>query len=63
MIWEIRYEQVDMPEGFVSKAIKYAHTEKEALKLFAPKRPDKNGWTQTKRKAHVRIISINEVHS
>ena len=50
-----------MPEGFISSAIKHAHTAEAALKLFAPKKPDKNGYTTTKRKAYVQIISVNEV--
>ena len=50
-----------MPKGFVSSAIKHAHTAEAALKLFAPKKPDKKGFTMTKRKAYVQILSVNEI--
>ena len=61
MVFEIRYEQRDMPKGFICSAIKHAHTAEAALKLFAPKKPDKEGFTTTKRKAYVQILSVNEV--
>jgi hypothetical protein len=61
VVFQIRYRQRDMPEGFISSAIKHAHTAEAALKLFAPKKPDKNGYTTTKRKAYVQILSVNEV--
>jgi len=61
MVFEIRYIQNDMPQGFISKAVKHAHTAEAALKLFAPKKPDKGGFTMTKRKAYVQILSVNEV--
>ena len=61
MVFEIRYKQNDMPKGFICSAIKHAHTAEAALKLFAPKKPDKNGYTTTKRKAYVQILSVNEV--
>ena len=61
MVFEIRYKQRDMPKGFVSSAIKHAHTAEAALKLFAPKKPDRGGYTTTKRKAYVQILSVNEI--
>tara|TARA_R110002073_G_scaffold40953_1_gene116157 strand:- start:31 stop:228 length:198 start_codon:yes stop_codon:yes gene_type:complete len=61
MVFEIRYIQNDMPKGFISKAVKHAHTAEAALKLFAPKKPDKKGFTMTKRKAYVQILSVNEI--
>ena len=61
MVFEIRYKQRDMPKGFVSSAIKHAHTAEAALKLFSPKKPDRGGFTTTKRKAQVQIISVNEI--
>ena len=50
-----------MPEGYVGKSMKHAHTKEQALKYFAPKKPDKNGWTRTKHRASVQIISVNEI--
>jgi len=50
-----------MPEGYIGKCIKHAHTKEQALKYFAPKKPDKQGWTRTKHKAPVQIISVNEI--
>lgn len=61
MVFQIRYKQRDMPKGFVSSAIKHAHTAEAALKLFAPKKPDRGGYTTTKRKAYVQILSVNEI--
>jgi len=61
MVFEIRYRQKDMPKGFVCSAIKHAHTAEAALKLFSPKKPDRGGFTTTKRKAQVQIISVNEI--
>lgn len=61
MVFEIRYKQRDMPKGFVSSAIKHAHTAEAALKLFAPKKPDRGGFTTTKRKGYVQILSVNEI--
>lgn len=52
-----------MPEGHVAKCMKHAHTKDQALKYFAPKKPDKNGWTHNKRKLPVQIISVYEVPS
>ena len=45
----------------MSSAIKHAHTAEAALKLFAPKKPDRGGYTTTKRKAYVQILSVNEI--
>jgi len=50
-----------MPNGYVGKCIKHAHTKEQALKYFAPKKPCKKGWTHTKRKAAVQILSVNEI--
>jgi hypothetical protein len=61
MVFEIKYKQRDMPKGFISSAIKHAHTAEAALKLLAPKKPDRAGYTVTKRKAYVQIISVNEI--
>jgi hypothetical protein len=61
MVFEIKYKQKDMPKGFICSAIKHAHTAEAALKLFAPKKPDRGGYTTTKRKAYVQIISVNEI--
>jgi hypothetical protein len=61
MVFQIRYKQRDMPKGFICSAIKHAHTAEAALKLFAPKKPDRGGYTTTKRKAYVKILSVNEI--
>lgn len=50
-----------MPDGYVGKCMKHGHTKEQALKYFAPKKPDKQGWTRTKRKTSVQIISVNEI--
>ena len=61
MVFQIRYKQRDMPKGFICSAIKHAHTAEAALKLFAPKKPDRGGFTTTKRKGYVQILSVNEI--
>ena len=63
MLFEIKYKPASMPEGYVCKCMKHAHTKEQALKYFAPKKPDKNGWTRTKHRASVQIISVNEIPS
>jgi len=52
-----------MPDGYVGKCMKHGHTKEQALKYFAPKKPDKQGWTRTKRKTSVQIISVDEIPS
>jgi hypothetical protein len=59
--FEIRYKHSMMPDGYVGKCIKHAHTKEQALKYFAPKKPCKKGWTRTKQKAAVKILSVNEI--
>ena len=61
MLFEIKYKHASMPDGYVGKCMKHAHTKEQALKYFAPKKPDKQGWTRTKRKTSVQIISVNEI--
>ena len=61
MIFEIRYKNASMPEGYIGKCIKHAHTKEQALKYLSPKKPDKQGWTRTKHKAQVQILSVNEI--
>ncbi len=63
MLFEIKYKHASMPEGYVGKCMKHAHTKEQALKYFAPKKPDKQGWTRTKRKTSVQIISVDEIPS
>jgi hypothetical protein len=63
VLFEIKYKHASMPDGYVGKCMKHAHTKEQALKYFAPKKPDKQGWTRTKRKTSVQIISVNEIPS
>ena len=63
MLFEIKYKHASMPDGYVGKCMKHAHTKEQALKYFAPKKPDKQGWTRNKRKTPVQIISVNEIPS
>ena len=50
-----------MADDYVGKCIKHAHTKEQALKYFAPKKPDKKGLTRTKHGASVQIISVDEI--
>jgi hypothetical protein len=63
VLFEIKYKHSMMPEDYVGRSMKHAHTKEQALKYFAPKKPDKNGWTRTKHRASVQIISVNEIPS
>lgn len=63
MLFEIKYKHASMPDGYVGKCMKHGHTKEQALKYFAPKKPDKQGWTHTKRKLPVQIISVDEIPS
>jgi hypothetical protein len=63
VLFEIKYKHSMMPDGYVGRSMKHAHTKEQALKYFAPKKPDKQGWTRTKHKASVQIISVDEIPS
>lgn len=63
MVYQIRYKHSMMPDDYVGRSIKHAHTKEQALKCFAPKKPDKKGWTYTKHRALVQIISVDEIPS
>ncbi len=50
-----------MPDDYTSKAIKWAHTEKDAVKLITKKAPDKTGICRLKRGSTARIIEVKEI--
>jgi len=50
-----------MSDDYTGKAIKWAHTEKDAIKLITKKAPDKNGTCQLKRGSTARIIQVKEI--
>jgi len=61
VLFEIKYKHSMMPDDYVGRCMKHAHTKEQALKYFAPKKPDKNGLTRTKHGASVKVISVNEI--
>lgn len=50
-----------MPDDYTSKSIKWAHNERDAVKLITKKAPDKNGTCQLKRGSTARIIEVKEI--
>jgi hypothetical protein len=61
--YEIKYSLDCMPEGYVGKSTKWAHSEKAALKHLLKKAPDKSGICVFKRGMIGRIISIERKES
>ena len=59
--YKIEFTQNDMPKGFTSTAIKWAHDAKQAVRLLLTKNPDKSGTCHFKRGATGKIISVNEI--
>ncbi len=59
--YQITYKNFDMPDDYTSKAIKWAHTEKDAVKLITKKAPDKTGICRLKRGSTARIIEVKEI--
>ena len=59
--YQITYDNFDMPDDYTSKSIKWAHNEKDAVKLITKKAPDKDGICQLKRGSTARIIEVKEI--
>jgi hypothetical protein len=57
----IEYRRNDMPSEYRGAAIKWAHTEKDAVKLILQKAPDKDGYCTFKRGGSGKIISVQEL--
>jgi hypothetical protein len=55
--YEIRTHHDDMPEGYVGRNYKWAHDEKEAVRLLLKKMPDKTGVCVFKRGGTGKILS------
>ena len=59
--YEIRTKRDDMPEGYVGRNYKWAHDEKEAVRLLLKKMPDKTGVCVFKRGGTGKILSTKEL--
>lgn len=59
--YEILYTNFDMPSGYISKAYKWAHNEKEATRLITRKAPDRNGICLLKRGSSAKILEVKEI--
>ena len=59
--YEIKYTRTDMPEGYIGNTIKWARTDKDAVKLILRKAPERNGNCVFKRGGFGRIISVKEL--
>ena len=50
-----------MPEGYIGSTLKWARTERDAVKLILKKAPDKDGSCSFKRGGSGKIISVKEL--
>jgi hypothetical protein len=56
--YRIKFIHNDMPSGYVGKSIKWAHDEKEAVRLLLKKNPEKDGRCTFKRGGSGKILSV-----
>lgn len=59
--YEILTQHDDMPDGYIGKSFKWAHSEMDAILLLLKKRPDKDGRCVFKRGSTGRILSVTEL--
>jgi hypothetical protein len=59
--YEIRTHHADMPEGYIGKNYKWAHDEKDAVRLLLKKMPDKTGVCVFKRGGTGKILSVRKL--
>jgi hypothetical protein len=59
--YEILTQHDDMPDGYIGKSFKWAHSEMDAILLLLKKRPDKDGRCVFKRGSTGRILSVKEL--
>ncbi len=59
--YEILTQHDDMPEGYVGKTFKWAHTEKDAVLLLLKNKPEKDGRCVFKRGSTGRILAVKEL--
>jgi hypothetical protein len=59
--YEILTQHDDMPDGYIGKSFKWAHSERDAILLLLKKKPDKDGRCVFKRGSTGRILSVNEL--
>jgi hypothetical protein len=59
--YEILTQHDDMPNGYIGKSFKWAHSERDAILLLLKKRPDKDGRCVFKRGSTGRILSVKEL--
>jgi hypothetical protein len=59
--YEILTQHDDMPDGYIGKSFKWAHSERDAILLLLKRKPDKDGRCVFKRGSTGRILSVNEL--
>ena len=59
--FKITYTRDDMPEDYVGRATKWAHSASDAVNLLLQKKPHKNGTCVFKRGGMGKILSVTEV--
>jgi hypothetical protein len=59
--YKIETHHDDMPKGYVGMTYKWAHDEKEAVRLLLRKMPDKTGVCVFKRGGTGKILSVKQL--
>lgn len=57
--YSIRYTRLDMPKGYIGRALKTAHTKEEALKHLCTG-SEKKGWRLNKSGVPITDLTIEE---
>lgn len=59
--YEILTQHDDMPDGYIGKSFKWAHSERDAVLLLLRKKPEKDGRCVFKRGGTGRILAVKEL--
>jgi len=59
--YEILTQHDDMPDGYIGKSFKWAHSERDAILLLLKRKPDKDGRCVFKRGSTGRILAVKEL--
>ena len=59
--YEILTQHDDMPDGYIGKSFKLAHSERDAILLLLKRKPDKDGRCVFKRGSTGRILAVKEL--
>ena len=59
--YEILTQHDDMPDGYIGKSFKWAHSERDAILLLLKRKPDKDGRCVFKLGSTGRILAVKEL--